>query len=173
MKRLKGYRWTIALTISRWAAWGLVCILAVACGCQSWGLVGGGEGEPLADAQLPAGPEEPGSAELAEADIEDYAVIWERMGTPAPPPRPEPKPVVQAPVAPSPPPDPYPAMRLIATFVEDGHDYALIEVARGRTELIREGEARDDIRVTAIEAGGVTVEVPNHTKVLTMPEERH
>jgi hypothetical protein len=108
---------------------------------------------------------------MVEATVEDYAPIWERMGTPAPAPRPEPEPVVRAPVAPAPPPDPYPGMRLIATFVEDGHDYALIEVARGRTELIREGETKDDIQVTAIEAGGVTVEVPNRTKVLTMPEE--
>lgn len=154
-----------ALRAARTASWALVGVLVLA-------VIG--EGIGFARVILPKGEAGAGRGTLSAGQrvepstplVESFAAAWQRLDAP---PAGGLDPNASVDSLPAAPTDPYPEMRLIGTFSEKGHSFAIIQLRAGEVKLLREGESSQDLHVTAIGDGRATVEVGSQSKELSLP----
>ncbi len=168
MRSLRGPGLARALRVSRAAVWAAVAMLAALVLWQAAGLVCAltprhADGP---DASVAARPSlEPSMASLPNSEA--FSIIWERLEVPV---QAQPR-VVAAPkpAPPQPPPNPYPDLRLLGTFVEEGHSYALIQVRKGVVKLLAEGDSHEDLSVLSVEPDTAILALPHTTLPIGLP----
>jgi len=157
MGALKGYRQTRLLKAARLSAWAAAGLFGLLSAWQVASLVLAFETGSAPSGTGPGtAPEKAAPREAPLPEIGRFAVIWQKM---------DPNREKQT-AGPTPPPDAYPEMRLLATVIEAGNNYALLQVKRGTNKLLREGQAFEDIKVLEVKDKEATVAVPNYKKVL-------
>jgi len=157
MGALKGYRQTQLLQAARLSAWAAAGLFGLLSAWQVASIVLASEaGGTHLGASPEAASEKAAPREAPLPEIERFAAIWQKM---------DPNREKQS-GGPTPPPDPYPEMRLLATVIEAGNNYALLQIKRGTNKLLREGQSFEDIKVVEVKDKEATVAVPNFTKVL-------